>query len=37
MALTTASVGFIARQIVDVYLNIRSYSNTSESEMSLLK
>ena len=32
-----ASVGFIARQIVDVYLNIRSYSNTSESEMSLLK
>ena len=24
-----ASVGFIARQIVDVYLNIRSYSNTS--------
>lgn len=32
-----ASVGFIARQIIDVYLNIRSYSNTSESEMSLLK
>ena len=32
-----ASVGFIARQIVDVYLNIRSYSNTSEQEMALLK
>ena len=32
-----ASVGFIARQIVDVYLNIRSFSNTSEQEMALLK
>lgn len=32
-----ASVQFIARQIMDAYINICSYSDTSESEMALLK
>ena len=32
-----ASVQFIARQIMDVYINIRSYSDSSEGEMRLLR
>ena len=32
-----ASVQFIARQIMDAYITIRGYSDTSEAEMSLLK
>ena len=32
-----ANVQFIARQIMDVYINICSYSDSSESEMALLK
>ena len=32
-----ASVQFIARQIMDAYINICSYSDTSEAEMALLK
>ena len=32
-----ASVQFIARQIMDAYITIRSYSDTSEPEMALLK
>lgn len=32
-----ASVQFIAKQIMDVYINIQSYSDSSESEMSLLR
>ena len=32
-----ASVQFIARQIMDSYITIRGYSDTSEAEMSLLK
>lgn len=32
-----ASVQFIARQIMDAYITIRGYSDTSEEEMSLLK
>ena len=32
-----ANCAFMARQILDVYYNIKSYSDSSESEMSLLK
>ena len=32
-----ADVQFIARQIMDAYINIKSYKDTSESEMSLLR
>lgn len=32
-----ASVQFIARQIMDAYITIRGYSDTSEEEMTLLK
>ena len=32
-----AGIVHIARQIMDAYINIRSYSDTSESEMSLLR
>ncbi len=32
-----AGIAHIARQIMDAYINIRSYSDTSESEMSLLR
>ena len=32
-----ADVQFIARQIMDAYITIRGYSDTSEPEMSLLK
>ena len=32
-----ANGAFMARQILDVYYNIKSYSDSSESEMSLLK
>lgn len=32
-----AGVQFMARQIMDVYINIQSYTDTSESEMSLLR
>ena len=32
-----ASVQFMARQIMDVYINIQSYSDSSESEMALLR
>ena len=32
-----ASVQFMARQIMDAYINIRSYSDTSEAEMALLR
>jgi len=32
-----ADVQFIARDIMDAYINIRSYSDTSEQEMALLK
>lgn len=32
-----ASVQFIARNIMDAYINIQSYSDTSEAEMALLK
>ena len=32
-----ANVQFIARQIMDVYINICSYSDSSEAEMTLLK
>ena len=32
-----ANCAFMARQILDVYFNIKSYSDSSESEMSLLK
>ena len=32
-----ASVQFIARQIMDAYITIRGYSDTSEAEISLLK
>ncbi len=32
-----ANCSFMARQILDVYFNIKSYSDSSESEMSLLK
>ena len=32
-----ASVQFMAREIMDTYINIRSYSDTSESEMKLLR
>ena len=32
-----ASVQFIARDIMDAYINIRGYSDTSEQEMSLLR
>ena len=32
-----ASVQFIARQIMDAYITIRGYSDTSEEEMCLLK
>lgn len=32
-----AGVGHIARQILDAYINIKSYSDSSETEMSLLK
>lgn len=32
-----ANVQFIARQIMDVYINIKSYSDTSEEEMVLLR
>ena len=32
-----ASVQFMARQIMDVYINIRSYSDSSEGEMEMLR
>ncbi len=32
-----AGIVHVARQIMDAYINIRSYSDTSESEMSLLR
>ena len=32
-----AGVQFMARQIMDAYINIKSYKDTSESEMSLLR
>lgn len=32
-----AAIGHIARQIMDVYINIQSYSDSSESEMSMLR
>ena len=32
-----ASTQFMARQVMDAYINIRSYTDTSEEEMSLLK
>ena len=32
-----ASTQFMARQIMDAYINIRSYSDTSEAEMTLLR
>lgn len=32
-----ASVQFIARQIMDAYINSCSYTDTSEAEMTLLK
>ena len=32
-----ASVQFIARDIMDAYINIRGYSDTSEQEMTLLR
>ena len=32
-----SNCAFMARQILDVYFNIKSYSDSSESEMSLLK
>ena len=32
-----SNCAFMARQIIDAYLTIRSYNDTSESEMSLLK
>ena len=32
-----ASTQFMARQIMDAYINIRSYSDTSEAEMALLR
>lgn len=32
-----ASVQFMARQIMDVYINIQSFTDTSESEMTLLR
>ncbi len=35
--LSGASTQFMARQVMDAYINIRSYSDTSESEMALLK
>ena len=35
--LSGASTQFMARQVMDAYINIKSYSDTSESEMALLK
>ena len=35
--LSGASTQFMARQVMDAYINIRGYSDTSESEMALLK
>ena len=32
-----ADVQFIARRIMDAYITIRGYSDTSEEEMTLLK
>ena len=32
-----AAIGHIAKQIMDVYINIQSYSDSSESEMSMLR
>ena len=32
-----ASVQFMAREVMDVYINIQSYSDSSEAEMTLLK
>ena len=32
-----ANVQFIARNIMDAYITIRGYSDTSEEEMTLLK
>ena len=32
-----ADVQFIARQIMDAYITIRGYSDTSDPEMTLLK
>ena len=32
-----ANCAFMARQLLDVYFNIKSYSDSSEGEMSLLK
>ena len=35
--LSGASTQFMARQVMDAYINIKSYKDTSEPEMGLLK